>query len=83
MKTTFTSDKVTKNTIRFNEVLASELDAPVIGTVYVPKQTLAAIGWKEGAKLTMEIAVAAPAKAAKAAKAPAKSRSTRKAKASA
>lgn len=50
-----TMEKATKNTIRFVEVLASELDAPKLGTIYVPKSTLGEIGWKEGD--TLEIAV--------------------------
>ena len=57
MKVMFTMEKATKNTIRFTEVLASELDAPKIGTIYVPKSTLGAIGWKEGKKVTVEISV--------------------------
>ena len=48
-------EKATKNTIRFAEVLASELDAPVIGTIYVPKATLKQIGWAEGKPLTVTI----------------------------
>lgn len=55
MKVTFEMEKATKNTIRFAEVLESELAAPAIGSVYVPKSTLGQIGWKEGNKLVMEI----------------------------
>ena len=54
MKVIMTMEKATKNTIRFTEVLEHELDAPKIGTVYIPKSTLGAIGWKEGMKLTVE-----------------------------
>ena len=50
-----TMEKATKNTIRFAEVLASELDAPKLGTIHVPKSTLGEIGWKEGD--TLEITV--------------------------
>lgn len=50
-----TMEKATKNTIRFTEVLESELDAPKLGTVYVPKSTLGELGWKEGD--TLEISV--------------------------
>lgn len=57
MKVTFELEKATKNTIRFTEVLESELSAPVIGSVYIPKSTLGQIGWKEGMKITMEIGV--------------------------
>ena len=55
MKVTMNMEKATKNTIRFSEVLDSELDAPSIGVIYVPKATLKAIGWKEGKTLTVEI----------------------------
>ncbi len=54
MKVIMTMEKATKNTIRFTEILENELDAPKIGTVYIPKSTLGAIGWKEGMKLTVE-----------------------------
>jgi len=40
MEIKLTPEKVTKNTIRFKEVLRSELDTPVIGTLYVQKATL-------------------------------------------
>lgn len=55
MTVRFTMEKATKNTIRFTEVLENELDAPKIGTIYVPKATLGAVGWKEGEALTIEI----------------------------
>lgn len=55
MKVTMEMEKATKNTIRFTEVLENELDAPVIGTIYVPKTTLKSIGWKEGDKLTVTV----------------------------
>lgn len=55
MKVAMEMEKTTKNTIRFTEVLENELDAPKIGTIYVPKATLGAIGWKEGKKLVIEI----------------------------
>lgn len=55
MTVRFTMEKATKNTIRFTEVLENELDAPKIGTVYVLKATLGAVGWKEGKVLTIEI----------------------------
>lgn len=55
MTITLKMEKATKNTIRFAEVLASELDAPKLGAIYVPKSTLGEIGWKEGD--TLEIAV--------------------------
>lgn len=55
MKATFKMEKATKNTIRFEEILESELAAPKVGTIYVPKSTLAEIGWKEGDELTISI----------------------------
>lgn len=50
-------EKATKNTIRFTEVLGNEHDSPKIGTLYVPKVTLGAVGWKEGKQLVIEINV--------------------------
>ena len=55
MKVEFTMEKATKNTIRFTEVLESELAAPKIGTIYVPKSTLGEIKWAEGKKLVIDI----------------------------
>lgn len=57
MKVAFEMEKTTKNTIRFTEVLASELDAPKIGTVYIPKSTLGELKWKEGAKIVVDLNV--------------------------
>lgn len=55
MNVTMQMEKATKNTIRFTEILESELDAPKIGTLYVPKQTLAAVGWKDGKPLKITL----------------------------
>ena len=55
MKVKMVMQKATKNTIRFEEVLENELDAPKIGTIYVPKATLGAIGWREGKVLTVSV----------------------------
>ncbi len=57
MKVLFEMEKATKNTIRFAEVLKSELDAPKIGSIYIPKSTLGELKWEEGAKITLEIDV--------------------------
>lgn len=57
MKITLKMEKATKNTIRFEEVLESELDAPKLGSVYIPKATLSELGWKEGKELTIEMEV--------------------------
>lgn len=50
----FTKEKETKNTIRFKE----NAEEPVIGTLYVPKQTLAEIKYKDGDTLIVELKVA-------------------------
>lgn len=55
MKITFKMEKATKNTIRFEEVLESELAAPKLGSIYVPKSTLGELGWQEGQTLTIEL----------------------------
>lgn len=57
MKIEFKMEKATKNTIRFEEVLESELAAPKVGTIYVPKSTLGEIKWKEGKMLVLELSV--------------------------
>lgn len=53
----FELEKVTKNTIRFREVVESPLDVPVVGVIYVPKTTLRDIRWSDGL-LTMDLYVA-------------------------
>ena len=55
MKVTFEFEKDTKNTIRFKEVLEGPLDVANIGTLYVPKMTLKAIGYQEGQKLEVSL----------------------------
>ena len=57
MEITLKMEKATKNTIRFEEVLENELDAPKIGSIYIPKSTLSELGWKEGKTLTIEMEV--------------------------
>lgn len=57
MEITLKMEKATKNTIRFEEVLESELDAPKIGSIYIPKSTLAELGWKEDKTLTIKMEV--------------------------
>lgn len=57
MKVEFEMEKATKNTIRFNEVLESELSAPKVGTIYVPKSTLGELKWKDGKKLVIDLSV--------------------------
>lgn len=55
MTVEFKMEKATKNTIRFEEVLESELAAPKIGSIYIPKSTLGELGWKEGDTLNITI----------------------------
>lgn len=55
MRVEFEAEKITKNTIRFAEILESELSAPKIGSVYIPKSTLGEIGYKEGDKIIIEV----------------------------
>ena len=57
MKVTFEMEKATKNTIRFAEVLASELDAPKVGTLYIPKSTLGELKWADGDKISIELSL--------------------------
>ena len=57
MNVTFKMEKATKNTIKFEEVLESELSAPKVGTLYVPKSTLGELGWSEGKNLTINLGV--------------------------
>ena len=57
MKVTFKMEKATKNTIRFTEALANELDAPKVGTLYIPKSTLGELKWTEGKSVVIDIEV--------------------------
>lgn len=57
MTVTFEKDKMTKNTVRFTEVLASDLDTQTLGTIYVSKTALKDLGWTEGKTLTLTLAV--------------------------
>lgn len=54
---TMSEEKQTKNTVRFAEKLESEYDAPVIGTLYVPKATLKQIGYAGNGEIVLEISV--------------------------
>ena len=53
-----TAEKPTKNTVKFNEESVSEFVPEKIGSVYVPKVTLAEIGWKPEQKISVRIAIA-------------------------
>ena len=53
----FKLEKATKNAVRFTEVLPDNFASPKIGTLYVQKSTLGAMGWHEGQnlKVTLEM----------------------------
>ena len=53
----FTYERETKNCIRFTEVLQDKLDTPQVGTLYLQKASLKAIGWQEGKNITMTLNV--------------------------
>ncbi len=55
MELTFAFERETKNTIRFTEQVADQLDTPQIGTIYVAKAALKNIGWKQGNTLKANI----------------------------
>ena len=57
MKASFKADRVTKNTVRFEEQLEGELASPTIGTVYVPKSTLGQLGYQDGDTLVVVLAL--------------------------
>lgn len=54
---TFIPERMTKNTVRFQEQVKSDLDVPVIGVLYVQKTALAKLGYKEGKTLTINMEV--------------------------
>lgn len=54
-KIKFVAEKETKNTVRFTEVLEGKLTNPAIGTIYVPKETLKAMGWNDGDDIEIDI----------------------------
>lgn len=55
MKAVFKAEKVTKNTVRFEEVLENEFQQPVIGSIYIPKATLGQIGYADGKRLVITV----------------------------
>ncbi len=58
VKLSFVFDRETKNTIRFAEKVENQLDTPQIGTVYVAKAALKALGWKQGNDLVLTLDLA-------------------------
>jgi len=57
MTVKFKQEKVTKNTIKFAEILEDDLDAAKIGTLYVQKATLKEIGWQDDKVLTVDLVI--------------------------
>ena len=53
----FIPERITKNTVRFQEQLLSDMDVPVIGTLYVQKTALAKMSYKEGDALIVNLEV--------------------------
>ena len=52
---TFRMEKMTKNTIRFEENVENEFTAPKIGSVYIPKSTIGLIGWDDSKDLVITV----------------------------
>jgi len=55
VEVTLSPDRVTKNTVRFEEVTEGEFDVQKLGQLYVPKSTLGAIGFAEGNSIKVTI----------------------------
>lgn len=55
VKAIFVYERDTKNTIRFQEQVAGELDVPMIGNIYVSKSTLKALGWTKDKPLALTV----------------------------
>lgn len=56
-KLTFAFERETKNTIRFQEQVADQLDTPQIGTIYVAKAALKTLGWQQGNTLSITLGI--------------------------
>ena len=57
MQIEFEMEKTTKNTVKFAEILESELDSPKIGNLYVQKAALKEVGWSDGKRLSVSLEV--------------------------
>ena len=57
MTITLKKDRITKNTIRFSEVTDSDLDTPVLGTIYVSKAALKTLDYKDDDMIVLELSV--------------------------
>ena len=54
---TFSAEKATKNTVMFTEDLPSEYALAKIGNIYIPKATLAELGWRPDLKQKIAVAI--------------------------
>ncbi len=57
MKIEFEKEKITKNTVKFSEVLEDDLTTAKIGAVYVQKAALKEIGWSGEKHLIVDLTV--------------------------
>lgn len=57
MEIIFKQEKTTKNTIKFAEQLADELDTPKIGSLYIQKAALKELGWQDGKLIKVDLNV--------------------------
>lgn len=55
LELTFEEERETKGTYRFAETVTGPLEEPKVGTLYVRKSTLAAIGWTPGRPLRVTL----------------------------
>ena len=83
-KVIMTANKTTKGTVQFKEIVEAG-NKPIIGTLYVPKETLKNMGWEAGRDIAINVSIPratkkaeAPAQEAAPAPAPAKKRGRRR-----
>ena len=67
-KVIMTANKTTKGTVQFKEIVESG-QKPVIGTLYVPKETLKNMGWASGKNISIDVKVPRETKKAEVAEA--------------
>ena len=53
----FTAEKPTKNTVKFAEDVENEFSLAEIGSLYIPKATLAEIGWRPDLKQKIYVGI--------------------------
>lgn len=54
---TFSAEKPTKNTVKFAEDVENEFSLAKIGSLYIPKSTLAEIGWRPDLKQKIAVGI--------------------------